>query len=356
MEASYESFSWDSSDVNDTLLPTSDRKTGPIGVAIFSIFGILGNLSIIYLVLRHKKLRNAPNILIINLTVGDLLYILSVAPLFIEKELNPKWESTEFTCKLKAYVEDAGQSMCVFSLAALSRERYLAIVRGIETRRRRGSCSANSLCAAAVVVTASLLLAIPAFIFSTYLQESHFCNQLPEDLGFKKAFVTVRFILGYVIPLNIVAGYYVRIAHSLYKSIEQFGNSESHVQQSRLRKRLALIVLLITVLFAVFWLPHFVYLHLKAYATKSMTYEAVYPSPMDYLRIVSFLMELTISCTNPWIIFIMSSKHRQHCCLFQIMCNKRRFQRGSGTMRLTTLTAVGTTRRTSGNVSQMSHV
>ena len=343
---------------NDTLSQETpqDRTSSVVGVATFSIFGILGNLTIIYLVLRHKNLRNAPNILIINLTVGDLLYIISAATFFIEKELNPKWESSEFTCKLKAFVEDAGQSMCVFSLAALSRERYLAIVRGIETRRRRGSCSANSLCAAAVVVTTSLLLAVPSFVFTQYISQAFHCYQLPSGKIAKKVFVSLRTMLGYLIPLTIVGCYYVRIAHSLFKSIEQFGNSESHVQQSRLRKRLALIVLFISVLFAISWLPHFVHLHVKVYASQDTTMEFDYNTPIDYLRIISFYMGLTISCINPWIIFIMSSKHRQHCFLFQFLCNKRRFRQGQGTLRLTTLTAVGTTRRASGNVSQMSHV
>ncbi|XP_022088892.1 bombesin receptor subtype-3-like [Acanthaster planci] len=342
---------------NDTCVDSSCLEArslaGPIGVALLSLIGLVGNLSIIYLVVRHKKLRNPPNILIINLTVGDLLYILSASTFFIEKEISPSWEAAVSTCKLKAYVEDVGQSMCVFSLAALSRERYLAIVCGIENRRRRGSCSVNSLCAVAVVISTSLLLGIPSLVFASKTNYKQ-CNQFPTHEIVKKVFVSLRSVLGYVLPLAIVSFFYIRIASSLYKSVVQFDYTESHAQQSRLRKRLAGIVLFITVLFAIFWLPHFIHLHVRAYTSVELIALLPYPSYIDYLRIISFLMALTNSCTNPWIVFVMSSTYRQRCCLFRCVWSRQRLRHGQGTMRLTTLT--GTTRRTSANVSQMSHV
>jgi hypothetical protein len=73
---------------NDTLTPTSDYDYAgrpetyivPILFAVIFIVGTIGNGTLVLIFVRHKQMRNVPNIYILNLALGDLLVIISCVP------------------------------------------------------------------------------------------------------------------------------------------------------------------------------------------------------------------------------------------------------------------------------------
>ncbi|XP_072019693.1 uncharacterized protein [Amphiura filiformis] len=70
---------------------------------IFLVFGIFGNIALLIIILKNRHLRNAPNILIINLTIADLLYIMVTGPIKFENEIHPCWMSGRIPCALRNY-------------------------------------------------------------------------------------------------------------------------------------------------------------------------------------------------------------------------------------------------------------
>ena len=89
--------------------------------AFFVLFGVIGNIALLFVILKDKHLRNAPNILISNLAVADLVYILVMGPIRIEHEIHPCWLKGELACAFRYYAPVVCQCTCVYSLVALSR-------------------------------------------------------------------------------------------------------------------------------------------------------------------------------------------------------------------------------------------
>ena len=106
--------------------------------SLFALFGIIGNNALLFVILKAKLLWNAPNILLCNLTLADLLYIIVTGPIRIEHEVNPCWFQGQLLCRLRFYAPVVCHCACVYSLVVLSREMYLPIASEIHSRKRNG--------------------------------------------------------------------------------------------------------------------------------------------------------------------------------------------------------------------------
>ena len=194
----------------------------PICLAVLAFIGFIGNICMMYAILGHKHMRTAPNILIFNLALGDLLYILVPTPIYIEHELNPHFDLPVAVCILKAFLEMVGPYASVFALAALSRERFTAIVRGMESRHGgKDSCMSSSLFVVSVVWLASILFSVPTLFFAEANTAGQ-CRSTPDNDNMDKIYQSIRTLIGYVMPLVIVGVYYVKIALSLLRSTQRF--------------------------------------------------------------------------------------------------------------------------------------
>lgn len=52
----------------------------PALFALIFVVGTIGNSTLVLIFVRHKQMRNVPNIYILNLALGDLLVIVSCVP------------------------------------------------------------------------------------------------------------------------------------------------------------------------------------------------------------------------------------------------------------------------------------
>ena len=92
----------------------------------YSFVGTLGvvlNLMVIVGILVNKRMRNVPNMFILNLAVSDLLFSLGV-PLIYHSTTAPKWKLGIFLCKLVngefkiEFFRPAVQNFCIFPVCA----------------------------------------------------------------------------------------------------------------------------------------------------------------------------------------------------------------------------------------------
>ena len=317
---------------------------GPVFLSLLTAIGIIGNLALFCVILYTPQMRTVANILIINLTIGDLFYIICTAPFNIEKELFPCMEQPLWACKIQSFFPIVGQGVCVYSLAALSRERYGAIVHGIQARQRSGKLrNAFTVC---LVWSVSFVTGIPV-LYAAYKPNELQCTSLPQFTTFAKVYETYRFFFLYLIPLIVIAVYYARMAQTLFMSVRGFGDNRTGTHQTQARRRLAIIILIVTVFFGVFWFPYYVYI-----LWFQIAYEH-YPkyeqnSAVTFFRIFHFIMALINSSLNPWCVFVMSSSHRKQ--LLKCLCCGK-FGKKDTSKTPPTSSQCGTKRRGSGGVS-----
>ena len=271
--------------------------------------GIVGNICLLIVIMYNRRLQNAANILIINVTLTDLLYIFSNAPFYMKHELGkPCWLNGLVACQMRHYVPQLAQGVCIFSLAALSRERYVAIVKGMESRITRSL--RRTILIASVAWLFGIVIASPVLFLTSISAYGIQCVYLPMRVPTSEAYVMILFLFVYLLPMSFIAVHYCLIARSLYRSAVNAlaRNSKASMDQMRSRRRLAHVVLVMTVFFGVFWFPHYAYTLWFMYTKNTRFIEENRPA-VRYFRYVDYYMALANSCLDPWIVFIMSSVH-----------------------------------------------
>ena len=284
-----------------------DYITRMVIFAIFVLFGVLGNISLLIVILKDKHLRNSPNILICNLAVADLMYIVVMGPVRIEHEIHPCWFLGSLACALKNYVPVVCQCVCVYSLVALSRERYSAIVSGIQAHV--SNQLKMTICWALTAWLFGILFAAPIFSEQfSYISIGVLCMSVKHGSTTAKIYETCRMFILYIIPLIIISVHYIIMAKALIRSTKTFKESSSQfIKQVNARKRLAYLSIILSIFFGLFWLPSYVY---------TLLYHFTSPDDFkgDFLakfRYFHYYMSLANSSLNPWLVFVLSSTHRK---------------------------------------------
>lgn len=161
-------------DESDHEAHTLDRSTERIVVPILFgfafIVGIVGNGTLIYTVLRNRKMRVVPNIYIVSLSCGDFLLILITVPFNALIYILPEWPFGEIMCKVNEYLQTVSLGVSVFMLTALSADRHIAIVDPIAKHKSRPIVRAVTTAGCLWLV--ALLLATPDLSSSTVIQFS----------------------------------------------------------------------------------------------------------------------------------------------------------------------------------------
>ncbi|XP_071789014.1 bombesin receptor subtype-3-like [Asterias amurensis] len=298
---------------------TYDKLYSPMNIFVYIVvlIGVVGNVALLGVILKNRPLRTTPNILVINVTVGDLMYLIVAVPSHLEGEVNVCFTQGEAACKLINAWNIVAQGVCIYSIVAVSAERYGAITQHLGRSLFRGSAK-KTLFIVCIIWLLSLLLASPVY-FTAKVHHGYLCTYLSHASQVAKAYVMMQLWCHYIIPLLIITVLYSRMAHTLIRSADSFrGENQPGAKQFRARRRLAIIVLFIAVFFGVFWLPYYAY---NVYYHYVFSVCAKDIPDISTWRTFHYFMSLINSCFNPWIVFIMSTTHQRmlrHC----ILCKK----------------------------------
>ncbi|KAM7225929.1 hypothetical protein CapIbe_023906 [Capra ibex] len=317
----------------------------PAIYGVIILIGLVGNITLIKIFCTVKSMRNVPNLFISSLALGDLLLLVTCAPVDASRYLADKWLFGRIGCKLIPFIQLTSVGVSVFTLTALSADspdpgfrlviilsnvplscpRYKAIVRPMDIQ---ASHALLKICLkAALIWIVSMLLAIPEAVFSDlhpFHEESTnqtfiSCAPYPHSNELHpKIHSMASFLVFYIIPLSIISVYYYFIARNLIQSAYNLPvEGNIHVKkQIESRKRLAKTVLVFVGLFAFCWLPnHIIYLY------RSYHYSEVDTSMLHFITsICARLLAFTNSCVNPFALYLLSKSFRKQfntqllCC------------------------------------------
>ncbi|TKS69648.1 Gastrin-releasing peptide receptor [Collichthys lucidus] len=313
-----------------TPLRSSAQTMSFTGLAIASVYGVIsvlgliGNITLIKTFCSAKSIRNVPNLFMSSLALGDVLLLVTCAPVDASRYLSEEWLFGRVGCKVIPFIQLTSVGVSVFTLTALSADRYRAIVKPLDIQT--SSTTTSIVLRAALIWVFSLVLAIPEAVFSdlhtfniTSTNESFVtCAPYPHAGELHpKIHSMASFLIFYVIPLLVISMYYTFIARSLMRSA-----SNLPVES---RKRLAKTVLVFVGLFAVCWLPsHIIYLY------RSYHYSQVDTSLVHFVcSVVARILAFTNSCLNPFALYLLSKTfqkqfNQQLCC-----CCRKIFKRSS---------------------------
>lgn len=218
----------------------------PLYSLVFMI-GLLGNVVVVVILTKYKRLRIMTNIYLLNLAISDVLFLVTL-PFWIHYVRWKEWVFGHHMCKLLSGLYYMGLYSEIFFIILLTINRYLAIIYSLSKLRCWYVTSGTITCIVTWVL--AILASVPGFYFSkTQWWFTHYTCSLhfpAESHGRKwKQFLALKLnILGLILPLLIIIVCYRQII----KIMLRISNKK------RVKAMHLIFVIMIT--FFLFWTPY----------------------------------------------------------------------------------------------------
>ncbi|XP_054639047.1 galanin receptor type 1 isoform X2 [Dunckerocampus dactyliophorus] len=245
------------------------------------VLGVLGNSIVITVLAKSKpgKPRSTTNIFILNLSIADLSYLIFCIPFQSTIYMMPTWVLGAFICKFIHYFFTVSMLVSIFTLSAMSVDRYVAIVHSRKSSTIR--VAKHAFIGVVIIWILSLTMAAPIMYYQNIFHGGEnltFCWEVWPDQNQKKVYVVCTFVFGYVLPLLLISFCYSKTAQT---------------------------VLVVVVVFCLSWLPHHV-VHLWAEFGTFPLNQASF-----VLRVVAHCLAYSNSSVNPVIYAFLSENFRK---------------------------------------------
>uniref|UniRef100_A0A670ZDC7 Free fatty acid receptor 4 n=1 Tax=Pseudonaja textilis TaxID=8673 RepID=A0A670ZDC7_PSETE len=228
-------------------------------VVLASIFALAlaANAGAIRLVLRRKGRLGAASCLVLNLFCADLLFI-SAIPVIAVVRWTESWTLGEAVCHLLFYLMSLSGSVTILSLAAVSLERVVSIVRLKPSKPWKGRLVAACLLA---IWALAALATLPVYVgFVLCLQEVYICTlvwpSIAGEIAWDVSFATTIFLVpGLVIVISYSKILQIAKASRRRLQVGMAYSQKHHIRISQQDFKLFRTLFLLMISFFVMWSP-----------------------------------------------------------------------------------------------------
>ncbi|XP_077166677.1 galanin receptor type 1-like [Paroedura picta] len=283
----------------------------PVLFGLIFLLGMVGNTLVLVVLARlrpgGRPSRSATNIFILNLSIADFSFLIFCVPFQATIYSLPEWVFGAFFCKWVHYLAMATMLVSIFTLVAMSVDRYIAVVhakRSLCIRSKR-----NAALGVAVIWVLSLLFAIPvaqhqALVSGHYqAPNSSFCwEQWAGNSVAKQIYKVTILVVGYLLPLLLITCCYAKVLYHLHKKVKNISRTSV-----RSKRKTAQTVLLVVAVFLISWLPHHIitmWAEFGHFPLNNISFT---------FRIISHCLAYGNSCINPIIYAFLSENFRKAC-------------------------------------------
>lgn len=315
-----ETSSWDKNCTNFTLpqigydnmksLLEIMRITNMFSYSVIMALSLVGNSTIIGVVLRNKSLRTKANVLIVNMAVSDLLATLFELPrrLYIASTNSFQWETTsvlaQAICKLAPFMREVSCSVSIFSMVAVAMDRFYAIVTPLTEKPR---LLKHKVIIPMIWISAMTIYAIYFYAFQLVQYPGRtLCREMLTSQQ-KQIFDTSRFITVIAIPFLTVTYLYSSIAYTMARR-PMLGTTTT--RRRRQNTRIIKLAVSIVAFFIALWTPYYIFLLLVHFGRQQLfelpiTTLFILGQVFTTLTYVSFAI-------NPIICVVFNTNFRKH--------------------------------------------
>ncbi|XP_076859684.1 alpha-1A adrenergic receptor [Brachyhypopomus gauderio] len=175
-------------------------------LAVFIMFGVLGNILVILSVACHRHLRTVTHYFIVNLAVADLLLSSTVLPFSAIFEMLGRWVFGRAFCDMWAAMDVLCCTASIMSLCVISVDRYVGVsyplrYPAIVTERR-------ALLALVAVWALSITISVgPLFGWKEPAPEDEAVCRITEEPGY----AIFSAVGSFYVPLAVILAMYCRV-------------------------------------------------------------------------------------------------------------------------------------------------
>ncbi|XP_050545008.1 QRFP-like peptide receptor isoform X2 [Daktulosphaira vitifoliae] len=240
----------------------------------------IANSVVIVVVIKYHYMRSVTNYFLVNLSIADLLVTFICMPMAVGQSVTGLWLYGEPMCKLTSYLQGVSVGASVFTIAAMSIDRYLAIEHSMSFRKVLNRKSTIYVILALWLVAMAIFGPVlwvrqtesvelgddPILIDAIHKYGLAWCiedwsNTQTKLTLSKHAYGIICFVLVYATPGLLVTGAYTLMGRRLWVvrppcDDQQGMISVQQVRMIRERRRVARILFFLAVIFALCWLPY----------------------------------------------------------------------------------------------------
>ncbi|XP_038652636.1 C-C chemokine receptor type 4-like [Scyliorhinus canicula] len=282
----------------------------PVLYSLVFAFGLPGNILVMWILLKLKRLKNMTNIYLFNLALCDLLFVITL-PFWAYFAAN-EWIWGDAFCKIITVAYMLGYYGGIMFLILISIDRYLAIVHAVFSVRAR--TARNGIISSAVMWCVALFSSLPTMIFNRTdsIEGRKVCYTLfpAEHASSWKLFTLFKDnVLGFFVPSAVMVFCYARIIQTLLKN------------KSYKKHRAIKVIFTVVVVFFVFWTPHNVVTFLEFLKELNVLSGCQLSLHLNIARQVTESITFVHCCLNPVIYAFMGERFRSqlrklfHSCL-----------------------------------------
>ena len=221
---------------------------------VLFVIGVVAKILILVVVKRTPSMHSVTNVLLCNLAVSNLMYLLrsllAVAEFYLIN-LNSHVPAFDIFCKFYSAIPNVLFACSVLTLSLIAVERSQALVNTMALKLKLTSKNVKYIILAVWII--GFASAVPDYIFVTGSVEpktgQNICRFVKGSVGIMKNLAITYVVLLVFVPMKVICFYYFRIIYGIYVSKIILSRNSAGNEETRMRRKLVKISILVTVAF-----------------------------------------------------------------------------------------------------------
>ncbi|XP_017462280.1 PREDICTED: tachykinin-like peptides receptor 86C [Rhagoletis zephyria] len=302
-------------------LPWEQKTIWAIIFGVMLFVAIAGNCIVLWIVAGHRSMRTVTNYFLLNLSIADLLMSSLNCVFNFIFMLNSDWPFGSIYCTINNFMANVTVSTSVFTLVAISLDRYIAIVHPLKRRTSRRKVRVILL----LIWVLSCLLAAPCLMYSSTMTKRYYngksrtvCFMLWPDGRYPTsiadyAYNIILLILTYGFPMVVMLICYTLMGRVLWGSRSIGENTDRQMESMRSKRKVVRMFIAIVSIFAICWFPYHMFF-IYAYHNNDVTSTKY----VQHMYLGFYWLAMSNAMVNPIIYYWMNKRFRLY--FQQIMC------------------------------------
>ncbi|MBN3278787.1 NK3R protein, partial [Polyodon spathula] len=291
---------------NQFVQPTWQVTLWAIAYALIVMISVIGNVTVIWIILAHKRMRTVTNYLIVNLAFSDAsMAVFNTVFNFVYAIHNDWYFGLGFCRFINSFpITAIFSSIC--SMTAIAIDRYMAIIHPLKPRLSS-------------TITKVMIVVIWLVAFSLTFPQCYYAKTIvydtrticlvdwPGDFGGKHqlTYQIAVIILIYLLPLLVMLVTYSIVGVTLWGGEIPGASSDHYQNQIQAKRKVVKMMIVVVVTFALCWLPFHLYFMLGSFNRD--IYKQKYIQQV-YLAI--FWLAMSSTMYNPIIYYCLNQRFR----------------------------------------------
>ncbi|XP_072534523.1 mu-type opioid receptor [Salminus brasiliensis] len=284
-------------DVNEGSTPVVIAIIITAVYSIVCVLGLVGNVLVMYVIIRYTKMKTATNIYIFNLALADALAT-STLPFQSVNYLMGTWPFGDVLCKIVMSIDYYNMFTSIFTLTTMSVDRYIAVCHPVKALDFRTPRNAKIVNVCNWILSSAIGLPVMVMASTTMAKIDYQGNSMDIDciLEFphpswywENLLKICVFIFAFIMPVLIITVCYGLMILRL-RSVRMLSGSK---EKDRNLRRITRMVLVVVAVFIICWTPIHIFVIIKALVT----------IPNSLLQTITWhfciALGYTNSCLNP---------------------------------------------------------